>query len=452
MSWRSALLCIGVPAMLLAQGCGGGGSSGSGPFLPPGQAKQGKYFTHIVVIIQENRTFDNLFATFPGADGTRFGFERNGHKVLLRPSNLESPTSPDNSYANWLCAWNNGKMDGFNTMPGDTHCVPSNLYVYQYVKPSQIQPYWSLAKQYVLNDHMFQTQGSGSFTAHQDLIRGDTAINSTYQLIDFPSGGAGQPWGCDSSPGSTTSLITQNNQWRQYRAAGPFPCLTYETLRDTFDAAGVSWRYYAPAVGQSFGGDLWNAFDAIKAVRYGSEWTTNVASPETKVFTDIGRDTLPSVSWVIPDYQNSDHPGDSSDTGPSWVANVVNHIGQSDAWDSTAIVVVWDDWGGWFDHIAPPGKHRYGGLGFRVPAIVISPYAKAGYISHNAYQFGSILRFIEENWRLPSLGTSDSTSPSFVNDFFDFNQPPRAFKPIGAKYSSDFFKHQRPSNKPVDTE
>lgn len=455
MSWRSAFLCIVIAAALLAEGCAGsGGPSGSGSFLPPGQAKQGKYFTHIVVVIQENRTFDNLFATFPGADGTTIGHMHNGRTIRLRPANLESPYSPSNAYVSWLHAWNGGKMNGFDTVRsgGVSPKAISNAYLYEYVKPAQVQPYWSMAKQYVLGDHMFTTQGSGSFTAHQDLIRGNTAIDSTYQLIDFPSGGAGQPWGCDSSPGSTTSLITADNQWQQYVGAGPFPCLTYETLRDTLDAANVSWRYYAPAVGQSFGGDLWNAFDAIKAVRYGSEWATNVVSPETKVFTDIGRDTLPSVSWVIPDFQNSDHPGDSSDTGPSWVADVVNQIGESDAWNTTAIVIVWDDWGGWYDHIAPPGRHRYGGLGFRVPAIVISPYAKSGYVSHNTYEFGSILRFIEDNWRLPRLGTTDSTSPSFIDDFFDFNQRPRPFTPIGAKYSSTFFERQRPSNKPVDTE
>ena len=107
--------------------------------------------------------------------------------------------------------------------------------------------------------------------------------------------------------------------------------------------------------------------------------------------------------------------------------------------EHTPIVVVWDDWGGWFDHMAPPGAHRYGGVGFRVPAIVISPYAKTGYVSHNTYQFGSILRFIEDNWHLPRLGTTDSTSPSFVNDFFDFSQKPRPFTPIGSKYSSQFF-------------
>jgi phospholipase C len=426
-------------------GCGGGSTPpASAPFQPPAPAKQGKYFKHIVILIQENRTFDNLFATFPGADGATSGKTHDG-TMRLRPADLESPISPNNGHSFWLRDYNHGRMNGFDSVPPDG-------YVYQYVRPSQIRPYWDLAEQYVLSDHMFQTQGSGSFTAHQDLIRGDTAINGTFALIDFPTGGADQPWGCDSSPGTTTSLVTAENDWKQYKNAGPFPCLTYRTLRDTLDAKSLSWRYYAPAVGKSFGGNLWNAFDAIKAVRYGPQWSTNEANPETRVFTDIARDTLPCVSWVVPDYQNSDHPGDSSDTGPSWVAQVVNAIGESPAWKSTAIVVVWDDWGGWYDHVAPPGPLRYGGLGFRVPAIVVSPYAKSGYVSHKDYEFGSIVKFVEANWSLPSLGTTDKTSASFISDFFNFSQRPRAFTAIPAKYARSYFLRQRPSSHAVDDE
>jgi phospholipase C len=437
------LLCASLTA------CGGGSTPGApAPFEPPPPAKAGKYFKHIVILIQENRTFDNLFATFPGADGTRSGKTHNG-KILLRPGDLESEISPNNGHRYWLADWNHGKMNHFDLVPIGR--VPGT-FVYQYVHPNQIKPYWDLAKQYVLSDHMFQTQGSGSFTAHQDLIRGDTAINTSYNLIDFPSGGASQPWGCDSSPGTVTSLIKANGTWQPYQRQGPFPCLTYSTLRDLLDAKGLSWRYYAPTVGANFGGNLWNAFDAIKAVRYGPEWTTNQASPQTKVFTDISRDTLPAVSWVIPDYADSDHPGDNSDTGPSWVAQVVNAIGQSPAWKTTAIVIVWDDWGGWYDHVPPPGTQSYGGLGFRVPAIVVSPYSRAGYVSHNNYEFGSILKFVEQNWQLPSLGTTDKTSASFVNDFFDFTQQPRDFVPIGTKYSRSFFLDQSPSNQPVDYE
>ena len=431
-------------AALLA-GCGGGSSSPapSGPFLPPPPAKAGKYFTHIVILVQENRTFDNLFATYPGADGTREGKTHNG-TMLLRKADLESPISPNNGYHYWLEDYNGGRMNHFDLVPiGST----PGTYVYQYVNPDQIRPYWDLAKQYVLSDHTFQTQGSGSFTAHQDLIRGGTEVNSNQSIIDFPTG---KPWGCDAPPGTVTSLITNGNLY--LGSQGPFPCLHYSTLRDLLDAQGLSWRYYAPTVGQSFGGNLWNAFDAIDAVRNGPEWSSNQASPETKVFTDIERNSLPAVSWVIPDYGNSDHPGDGSDSGPSWVAQVVNAIGQSPAWNTTAIVIVWDDWGGWYDHIAPPGTRHYGGLGFRVPMIVVSPYAKDGYISHNPYQFGSIVRLVEDNWGLGRLGTTDATSPDFVSDFFDFSQSPRPYVPITSQYSREYFLHARPSNHPVDDE
>ncbi|HEY2474129.1 MAG TPA: alkaline phosphatase family protein, partial [Candidatus Cybelea sp.] len=129
-----------------------------------------------------------------------------------------------------------------------------------------------------------------------------------------------------------------------------------------------------------------------------------------------------------------------------------NAIGESKAWNTTAIIIVWDDWGGWYDHVAPPGKRRYGGLGFRVPAIVVSPYAKSGYISHTEYDFGSIIKFVNENWDLPSLGRSDQNAASFVEDFFDFTQQPRSFVPIGSNYSKSYFLHQRPSNRPVDNE
>jgi len=445
-SMRAVLLISALLSVVLSScGGGGGGATPPAPFSPPPPAKKGKYFTHIVILIQENRTFDNLFATFPGADGTTVGKTHNG-TLRLHESNLESPVSPHNGYAPWVQDYNHGRMNHFDLVPIGK--IPGT-YVYAYVKPAQIKPYWDLAKRYVLADHTFQTEGSGSFTAHQDLIRGGTEVDSQHNIIDFPSSA---PWGCDAPPGTRTSLITANNQWQQYHDQGPFPCLTYSTLRDVLDAKQLSWRYYAPTVGQSFGGDLWNAFDAIKAVRYGSEWNTNQASPETKVFTDISRNTLPAVSWVIPDYQNSDHPGDNSDTGPSWIAQVVNAIGESPAWQTTAIVIVWDDWGGWYDHVPPPGRHRFGGLGFRVPMIVVSPFAKRGYISHNRYELGSIVRFVEDNWNLPRLGTTDATSPDFVNDFFDFTQQPRQYVPIAGKYSKVYFLNQSPSNLPVDDE
>jgi len=440
------LLAAALPGVL--GGCGGGGSSSGSvvpPLPPPPPATKGKYFTHIVILMQENRTFDNFFATFPGADGTRRGKTHNGKSLLLRKADLDSPISPNNGYSFWKRDWNGGKMNGFDTV---NIGKVSGTYVYEYVDPAQIAPYWDLAQQYVLSDHAFQTQGSGSFTAHQDLIRGGTDIGSNHSLIDFPNDW-GHPWGCDAPPGTRTSLITANNQYMSFR--GPYPCLSYATLRDLLDAKNVSWRYYTPANG-GFGGNLWNAFDAIDAVRHGPEWNNNIATPETDIFTDISRDTLPAVAWVVPDYQNSDHPGDHSDTGPSWIAQIVNAIGQSPAWKTTAILIVWDDWGGWYDHVAPPGARQYGGLGFRVPLLAVAPYAKTGYVAHTVYQLGSIVRFVEDNWELGRLGTTDVHSADFAGDFFDFSQNPRKFVPIGSKYSRSYLLGRPPSHHPVDDE
>jgi len=431
--------------VMLSSGCGGSGSSGSAPFLPLPPSPKGKHFDHIVIIVQENRTFDNLFATFPGADGTRVGKTHKG-SLRLRQADLYSPINPRNRYNFWKTdcdAAPDGacRMDGFDTVPVGSS---PGTYVYEYVNPAQIKPYWAMAQQYVLGDHFFQPQGSSSFTAHQDLIRGATDVDAKHSLVDLPTS---TPWGCDAPPGTVTSLITNDNRYEPN--AGPFPCLSYRTLRDVMDAGSVSWRYYSPDVAEPSGA-VWAAFDAIRAVRYGPEWSTNQVSPEKKIFTEVQRGSLPGVSWVIPDYNNSDHAGRTGDTGPSWVAQVVNAIGQSSAWDTTAILILWDDWGGWYDHVPPPGRHRAGGLGFRVPFIVVSPFAKSGYISHAQYSYGSILRFVEDNWNLDRLGTSDQTSADFVPDFFDFKQQARPFKPIEAQYSKEYFLRQAPSGKPVD--
>ncbi|MBV8498941.1 MAG: hypothetical protein JO003_06805, partial [Candidatus Eremiobacteraeota bacterium] len=135
--------------------------------------------------------------------------------------------------------------------------------------------------------------------------------------------------------------------------------------------------------------------------------------------------------------------------GPSWVASIVNAIGQSAYWDSTAIVIVWDDWGGLYDNL-PPKVMDYGGLGFRVPAIIVSPYAKAGYISQTNYEFGSILRYIEDNWNLGQLGTSDSRAASII-DCFNYSQSPITFKKIPSSLSKDYFIHAKYSG-PPDTD
>ena len=155
--------------------------------------------------------------------------------------------------------------------------------------------------------------------------------------------------------------------------------------------------------------------------------------------------------------RDSDHPGGHHDTGPSWVASIVNAIGESSYWNTTAIVVVWDDWGGFYDHVPPPFFDTWGGLGFRVPMLLASPYAREtapshpGYVSHTTYEFGSILKFVEQNWNLGTLGATDERAASLI-DCFDFTQAPRTFTHIPAKYSRSYFLRQPYSYKPVDTE
>jgi phospholipase C len=180
--------------------------------------------------------------------------------------------------------------------------------------------------------------------------------------------------------------------------------------------------------------------------------------PETKIFTDIADGMLPAVSWVIPEDNEDDHPGEKVDNGPSWVASVVDAIGESTYWDSTAIFVIWDDWGGFYDNAVPQQfKDNLGGLGFRVPCLVVSPYAIAGqssqggYISHTQYEFGSILRYVEDNFGLGRLNTTDARAAS-IGDVFNYAQSPRAFKEINSRYSIQFFERQRASVQSGDPE
>jgi phospholipase C len=225
-------------------------------------------------------------------------------------------------------------------------------------------------------------------------------------------------------------------------------------MRDLLDAKSVSWKYYSPPV-EGGTGNMWNAFDAIKAVRDGPEWGVNVTNSDTQIFTDISNGALPAVSWVIPDGSDSDHPGQQGDNGPSWVASVVNAVGQSNYWSTSAIIVVWDDWGGFYDHVPPPFQDDWGGLGFRVPMIVISPYALGGgsqnYVSHTQYEFGSILKFIEGTFGLGSLGTTDERATSMV-DCFNLTQQPRSFSVIPSRHDKTYFIHRGPTHVPVDTE
>jgi phospholipase C len=423
-------------------------SEGSALSLP------GAYIKHVVVIVQENRSFENIFAGWPKADAPMYGYKSDGSRVKLHQMRYADDCYTIMSFSGcdighlWeqaLQDYHGGKMDGYNLEGLGTtgYGPPAGDVPYAYLDHGETAPYRQLASGYTLVDHMFPTEFGTSFTAHQDLIAGTTQIAPGESLVNIPL--PGPPWGCEAPDGTFTSLV---NTQRQITNNGPFPCLDqYPTIAQRLDAAHVSWKYYAPSTGV-FAGQVWSAFSAIRSVYYGPDWK-KVISPETIALTDPHNGALPQVSWVIPDLNWSDHAVTTSNLGPSWVGDLVDAIGESQYWKSTAIIVIWDDWGGWYDNAKPP-QLDYVGLGERVPCIIISPYARKGYVSHEQYEFGSILKFIEETFGLASLGTTDVRASS-LSDSLDFTQAPRPFvAPIITRYPASYFIRQPQSRKAPD--
>lgn len=402
------------------------------------------YIKHVVIVIQENRSFDNLFDGFPGADTQTFGYMSNGTKIALQPIPFESHDMA-HYFETGVMDWDNGKMDQFNLNPTTPGQVIGS-FAYSYLERSEVAPYWTMAKRYALADHMFPTMFGPSYSAHLTLIAGTADLNPQLSEADFPSN---SPWGCDAPSGTTTQTVDVNRTI----GAGPFPCYTqFRTMADTLDAAHISWRYYAPVVGGTDSGSLWSAFDSIESVREGPDWSEHVVSPPQQILTDVANGKLARVTWVVPDFLWSDHPNAGTDYGPSWVASIVNAIGTSPAWKSTAIVVLWDDWGGWYDNVPPP-QLDFRGLGIRVGCLIISPYVRP-HVSHTVYEFGSVLTFIEDVFQLPRLGPAkagytDARATSIV-DSFDFSKPARGFKAISAPYPASFFAKHAPSLRAPD--
>ncbi|MGC1759056.1 MAG: alkaline phosphatase family protein [Candidatus Cybelea sp.] len=463
-------VCIFAASGLLA-GCGGAQSTLGVPVsqVGPADGSASKYLSHVIVIIQENRTFENFFAGYPGANApltgcaspqpgaqtpavaphrsSTSGCPQGDTQVTLHQDTFKNNPDLEHSWTPAIVDWNNGQMDGFSK-----YGIKNGKYeAYNYIEHSEIQPYWTMAQQYVLADAMFPTEFGGSFTAHLTLVAGTDDIELPNEAeVNFPSH---TPDDCDSPAGTKTDYLTPN---RHVHYTGPFPCFDqFNTIAQVLDGASVSWKYYSTKC-QDAG--FWEPFEAIKYVRYGSDWgPTHIVCPQTQVLKDASNGKLATVDWVTPSHADSDHPAYRGDTGPSWVSSVVNAIGKSSYWSNTAIIVVWDDWGGFYDNAKPP-QLDYRGLGERVPCLIISPYAKQNYVSHVQYEYGSILRFIEEVNGLAagsigptSKGYTDGRAAS-LDDAFDFTQTPRKFTKIGSKYPMSYFLREPPSNEPVDTE
>ncbi|MFZ0031628.1 MAG: alkaline phosphatase family protein, partial [Candidatus Cybelea sp.] len=339
--------------------------------------------THVVYIVQENRSFDNMFQGYPGADTVSSGKDSSGKTIALQPVSLKLDYDIDHSSTAMFAACNGtGKlpgtdcrMNGFNKEQSSGG--PANPE-YVFVQHRDSKPYWDMAHEWVVADKMFQSQLDESFVAHQYIIAAQAAWS-----VNLPF----ETWGCVKGSYDVVHTITPN---RKIGGTRP-PCYDYQTLGDELDKAKLSWRFYAAGPGSPGSGEgyPWSGYQAIKHIRYGPDWKKDVISPNWKFITDVRAGKLANFTWITPVCADSDHVACGGGYGPSWVAALVNTVGKSKFWDSTAIFVQWDDWGGLYDHV-PPHYYDRDSLGFRVPLLVISPYAKQNFVSHVHYETASV--------------------------------------------------------------
>lgn len=376
---------------------------------------------HVVVVVKENHTFDNYFGSFPGAEGTTTCKKSDGTTFPCpRAPNF---TSHDLSHAHsaGLVDYNNGKMDGWD-LPGSSSGTNTDNLAYAQYTEQDIPNYWQYARHFTLADHFYSEMIGPSFPGHLAVL----AAQAGWSL--------GNPdavpyWGCDQ--GANTKITIQDQKTCTEKQI--FPCFDIPTVPDVLPA-NVSWKFY----GSNFYvlNEIWSMFNAVKSIRQnGAQWAhvVNVSQFET----DIDNKTLPEVSWLVNQDLNGEHPGIPGEgicNGENWTVHKLNKLMASDYWKDTVVLFTMDDFGGWYDHVPPPRKYGCDpaapyGLGFRLPLIVISPYAKPGFIFKEVAEHASIPRFIEKVFG--STKTLHDLDPAAqdaqANDLmnaFDFNQTP----------------------------
>ena len=381
------------------------------PFIsvPPGSGSLGK-IQHIVFIVKENRGFDEYFGTYPGANGATSGKISTGQVMAL--GHTPDPPKHDMGHE-WYDNHNDvdaGRMDRFDqeltcSVNGDMQCMTQ-------LRQADIPNYWAYAQTYELGDAMFSSVESGSYPAHLTLVSG-----SNQTAIDNPRSTIKAQWGCDAIPGSNVPIIESTGV-----VSSTFPCFGATTMGDLADAAGVSWKAYTSLSGDST--YIYNPFRSFSTIFNSTDWTTKVVE-ESNFVTDALAGNLPALSWVTPPGGETDHPPEGACVGENWSVQQINAVMQGPAsqWNSTVIVLTWDDFGGFYDHVPPPYRDQFG-LGIRVPLIIISPYA-VPHVYHTEVEFASVLRFMEETFSLPNLGGAD-TIANDMQDAFNFSQTPIA--------------------------
>jgi phospholipase C len=428
------LLAISIAALIVAA-CA---SPGASPSAAPGafgyndlhrlrdhRSVASDPITHVFVIVQENRTVDNLFNGFPNANTQNYGMSGN-QQVALQPIPMATATDWDHT------------MNGFNT---DTGCpitgpsafpCPMNSFspptkkgpgAYAYVESKWTAPYWAMAEQYTFGDEMFQSNLDGSYVAHQYLVAAQAN-----RAVNFPE----VEYGCNPS-GPTVAWIEGTTRTPSPGSDWEPACMDYKTIGAELAGASppLPWRYYA-ANPQKSGLAWWQPFEWIKDKS--KNWPGgSVIEPPSQFLADIQSPSgyNAAVTWITPTKTLSDHAQFTRNNSADWVANVVNAIGANTTiWNSSVIFVTWDDWGGWYDHVSPPYVD-YDGLGARVPFIIISPYTKPANVTHTIYEQASILKYIEDHFGLGYLSAADKRAADPAMDVMSNpGATPRPFKKI----------------------
>jgi phospholipase C len=463
---------------------------------------------HVIVIDQENRTIDNLMGSnspknqyyLPGLDvatsGQAFTIV-NGKKTVFTVQSVAIPLSsvvgsgdsqpaydydPGHSHSLWVDACDAPKktdpsnqclMDGFNHVTitcdtGITGCPGTKYPTYAYVKYSDVTPYFQIASQYGYANYMFQTNQGPSFPSHQFTFGGTSQPGLGVEPEWFEAENAESytnGYGCTASVGTTVQLV---NPLTQDEKTSMYPCFNHATMADVLAAPTpqITWTYYTSGPHSLLTAP--NALEALctpdsRGVCTGNYWTKGKANGfvdavnPADILTDISKCNLKQVNWVNPLGLQSDHAGATDGSGPSWVASIINAIGTQPKcsngevyWNNTVILVTWDDWGGWYDHVVPPplppnsltnaSSYLYG---FRVPLFVVSAYTPPGTVSNvMGLDFGAMLKFIEQIFNvgnIPPGNLIDSFAADDLGEFFQFSAPPRKFQSINAPVGSEVF-------------
>ncbi len=382
----------------------------------------------VIYLMMENRSFDNLYGRFPGANGTTVGVKF-GREVPLLDCPHWLPGDLPHDRAAHLNHVNGGTYDGFGIGQfGDP-------WAYTQFSEEKIPNYFAWARDYVLCDNFFASVGGPSYPNHFFFVAGQSggALDNPENIeVRWEDGKRFKSWGCDAV-GEHVFVLVKDDKGNLTKHD---TCFNFKSVPEQLEEIGVSWAYYS--AGKYQAGYFWNALNGIAGVYHTDLWRPERIRPVDRLVEDIEAGRLPSVTWVTPRFELSDHPPESTCFAHDWLTEVVNAVIRSDGWEHTALFITWDEWGGFYDHVPPPQVDDIG-LGFRVPMLVISPYAKRGYVDDAVGEFSSPLKFIEDNWGLPYLTDRIANTHNFEH-VFDFERNPRRdaqpYRKIGSCYGT----------------